>query len=62
MTCFTKSKGHQNVENQQSMTKIKSVLKVVRIHQHAKFQAIPSMPSQGNAQKTTNLTCFTKSK
>ena len=33
------------------MTKILSVLKVVIIHQHVKFQAIPLMPSQENAQK-----------
>ena len=29
----------------------KSFLKVVKIHQHAKFQAIPSMRSPGNARK-----------
>ena len=28
-----------------------SVLKVVKIHQHAKFQAIPTMCSPGNARK-----------
>ena len=33
-TSFTKSKGRHNEENQQSITKIKSVMKVVRIHQH----------------------------
>ena len=33
------------------MTKILSVLTVVGIHQHAKFQAIPSMRYPGNAQK-----------
>ena len=33
------------------MTKIKSVLKAVRIHQHAKLKAIPSMRLTGNAQK-----------
>ena len=36
LTCFTKSKCHQNVENQQTMSK--SALKVVR--KHVKFQAI----------------------
>ena len=42
LACFTKSKGCQNEENQQRMTEIQSVLKVVRIHQHIKFQAIES--------------------
>ena len=33
------------------MTKIKSVLEMVRIHQHAKFKAIPHMRTQETAQK-----------
>ena len=48
---FTKSKWHQKEENQQTMIKISSDWKVVRIHQHAKLQAIPSMRSPGNARK-----------
>ena len=34
------------------MTNIKSVLKVVRILQYAKFQDTPPMHSQENAQKS----------
>ena len=41
----------QNKENQQTMTKILSILKVLRIHQHDKFHAIPPMHSQENAWK-----------
>ena len=51
MTSFTKSKGHHNETNQQSTIEILSVLKVVRIDMHAKFQAIPSMRSLGNGSK-----------
>ena len=50
-THFTKSKCRQNEENQQTMTKIRSVLKVIRVHQHAKFQAILRMRSPENDQK-----------
>ena len=42
------------------MTIIESILKVVKIHQHAKFQAIPFMRSQSNARKplrTDGRTC-----
>ena len=38
-------------ENQKTMIKIESVLTVVRIDQHGKFQPIPPMPSQENAWK-----------
>ena len=38
---FTESKRCQNEENQQTVTIILLVLNVVRIHQHAKFQAVP---------------------
>ena len=38
-------------ENQQTVTKIHSVLKVVKINQHGKFLAIPSMCFQENAWK-----------
>ena len=51
LTHVTKSKWHQKDKNQKTMTKIYSVLEVDRIHQHAKFQAIPSMRSPGNARK-----------
>ena len=36
-TCFTKWKCHQNDENQDTLSKIESLLRMVRIHQHAKF-------------------------
>ena len=45
----------KKAENQQTMNKIKSILKVVRINQHGKFQPIPWL-------ETASLTCFTKSK
>ena len=45
------SMWHQTKENQQTMTIILSVLKVVKIHQHVKIQAIPSMRSPANALK-----------
>ena len=51
LTRFTKSKYCQNYKSQQTVTQNLSVLKVVKIHQHAKFQAIPSMRSPGNAWK-----------
>ena len=38
LTCFTKSKWYQNEVYQQSVTKICSILKLVRIHQHAKLR------------------------
>ena len=34
-------KGDHNEENQQSTNKVLSFLQMVRIHQHAKCQAIP---------------------
>ena len=60
LTRFTKSKWRQKEENQQTVTIIYPVLKVVKIHQHAKFQAIPSMRSLANAWKplrTDGRTC-----
>ena len=42
-------------ENQQTVTKISSVRKVVWIHQHAKIQATPPMHSLWNAWKPPNL-------
>ena len=50
LTRFTKLKWCQKMENKQIMTKIEWVLKVVRIHQHAKFQDIPSMRFLGNTR------------
>ena len=44
-------KYRQNVMNQQTVTDIESVLKVVRIRQHAKYQAIPLMRYPENARK-----------
>ena len=52
LTNFPLSKWHLNEENQQTMTNILSVMKVVRIHQHTKFQAIPLLHSHENAQKS----------
>ena len=43
---FDQWKWRQIEGNQQTMTKIFSVLKAVSIHQHAEFQAIPPMRSQ----------------
>ena len=60
LTRFTKSKWCQKEENQLTMTIIQSVLKVPKIHQHAKFQTIPSMRSPANARKplrTDGQTC-----
>ena len=51
LTRFTKSKWRQKEENQQTVTIILSVLKVIKIHHHAKFQPIPSMRSPGIARK-----------
>ena len=51
LTCFTKSTCCQNEENQQTVTKIKSVLKVVRIQQHDKFQAISLILSHTFSRK-----------
>ena len=51
LTPFTKSKQCQNYKNQQTMTMNYSVLKVVKLHLFAKFQAIPSMRSPGNDRK-----------
>ena len=48
---FTKSKWRQNEEYQHTVTKIESVLKVVRIHQQDKFEAIPPLRSQEIARK-----------
>ena len=45
LTRFIKSKYCQNYISQQILTQNQSVLKVFKIHQHAKFQAIPSMRS-----------------
>ena len=42
-------KWRQNKENQQIVTTIRTVLKIVMIHQHAKFQATIFMHSQGKA-------------
>ena len=39
------------MKNQQTVTKIQSVLKEIRIHLHAKFQAIPPMRSSESARK-----------
>ena len=52
LTCFTKSKWRQTEENQQTVTIISSALKMVKIHQHLKFQAIPSTRSPANARKS----------
>ena len=51
LTRFTKSKYCQNYKSQHTVTPNQSGLKVVKIHQHAKFQAIPSMLSAGYARK-----------
>ena len=61
LICFTKSKWCQNAENQQTVTNILSILKMVRIHEQAKFHAIPPMGSQ-KIPGYRNLTCFTNSK
>ena len=51
-TRFTESKWRHNEEYQHTMTKIQSILKVVRIHQHAKFDVIPPLCSQESARKS----------
>ena len=55
LTRFTKSKWRQNLKNQQNATTYQSFLKVVKTYQYAKFQAIPSMRSPGNARKPQSL-------
>ena len=45
LTRFIKSKYCQNYKSQQILNQNQSVLKVFKIHQHAKFQAIPFMRS-----------------
>ena len=50
LTRFTKSKYCQNYKSQQTVTQNQSVLKVVKIHQRAKFQDISSMCSPGNTR------------
>ena len=42
----------KNEENQQAVTKMYSVLKVIRTQQYAKFQAIPPMRSPENSLKS----------
>ena len=51
LTRFTKSKWCQNKKKQQTVTINWSILKVVKIHQHTKFQPISSTRSPGNARK-----------
>ena len=51
MTRFTESEKRQKEENQQTMIIVQSVLEVVRIHQHARLQAISSTHSPDNAWK-----------
>ena len=53
LTCFTKSKWHQNDEYQQTVIKVLSVLKAVRIHQHAKFEAIQSDCNKNSNEEST---------
>ena len=48
-TCFTMAKCHQIINT--PLTKISSVLKVFRIHHHAKFQRIPTLRWPTNVQK-----------
>ena len=45
-TYFTNTKCYKNKENKQTATKIQSVLKVVKIHEHTKFHAILLLGSQ----------------
>ena len=61
LTSFTKSKWQQNEENQQTDAIIKLVLKVNRVHQHTKFQAISPMHSRENAQKPLKIDRRTES-
>ena len=51
LDCFTKSSCCQNEENQQMMNKIKSFLKVVRIHQ--KFQSIQSNCNKNSGEESS---------
>ena len=51
LTRFTKSKWCQNYKNQQTVTQNYILLKVVKIHQPAKFQVISFLLSPGNARK-----------
>ena len=62
LTRFAKSKWCQNEENQQTVATMYSVLKVVRIHQHVQFEAIPPLCSQEKARKSLILVFFTMSK
>ena len=55
LTRFVQSKLHKNKEIPQTMTKISTVLKFARIHQHAKYLAIFSMHSLKNYQKSQIL-------
>ena len=48
---FHSQNDAKNEENQQTMAKIWLVQKVVRIHQHAKVQAIPPLCSPENVRK-----------
>ena len=50
--CFTKSKWRQNEEYQYIVTKIQTVLEVVKIHRQAKCETIPPLCSQENARKS----------
>ena len=56
ITNFTWVKIVPNLENQQTAIKIYQKLQVVRIHQHAKFQAISSMRSPESAWKLSGQT------
>ena len=53
VTCFTKSKCYQNAENQQKITKILPISKVVRPHEYVKFQATQSDCNKNTGFKLT---------
>ena len=51
LTAFTESKWWRKEENQQTMSKILFILKVVGIYQYTKFQAFSLMCPKENARK-----------
>ena len=60
LNCFTKSKCCQNEENQDTMTKIWSVLIVVRMNQYVKFQTIKMTAIKTQVRNQLYLWCHHK--
>ena len=58
LICFTTQNAHKIREMNRPWQKSKNILQVVRIHQHAIFQAIINMHTSSKCTEPPNLTCF----